>query len=96
MSDGPAVVRVNMFLRSISKIDDVRMVSVVSGTARSNQHSRTIPHLRAKPCLIVSTDFTASTPALGPTQWVPEAPPPPREVKRKEREAYHLRPLRHM
>lgn len=27
-SDGPAVVRVNIFVRSISKIDDVTMVSV--------------------------------------------------------------------
>lgn len=28
-TDGPAVVRVNIFVRSISKIDDVTMVSVV-------------------------------------------------------------------
>lgn len=32
MPDGPAIVRVNIFVRSISKIDDVTMVSCCTKT----------------------------------------------------------------
>lgn len=35
--DGPCVVQVNMFLRSISKIDDYKMVSSLQNNASKNQ-----------------------------------------------------------
>lgn len=37
MLDGPAIVRVNIFVRSISKIDDVTMVSCCKNKQNKNR-----------------------------------------------------------